>query len=415
MSQNLELSVSEVSKPAFTLPASIQGLVNVMLLSLVAEAIWYLVFSPEGPTRLYTPNVGLSLVVTILMVIHWGVDVLEFWPFSAESLQKMHPLVKGPILSILYVGAGAVVMFGIYHSIIGPFGALFFSGPALIASGGLGQYSQTAIENGCYAQIVMNTSIIFFTMLWLRCLGFTPWEGLDRPARGFSVWIAGLLLGIIAFSLLFYPHIAYQFYPQQIFMAAAPWWSGAAMTQSSLFHFGWIVPALVLLYWTRMLWEGYPFILVHKPWLRGVMTALVSIGAGIGLMFLSNSIMDWYFGAEAFEGGSMTEQPAWRWNHVAEMAMFMQLAAAILFHYFDNWPNRLSLPLRAIVRTAIAVTGGLLIAKLYYELAPDLLGTVPGIAQEADTTLCWTVLVLILITMHALFFDCYPFRRRKKD
>ncbi len=399
-------------KAGAILPQPLGGLLNLALLLLLSEAIWYGLFSPAGPVSLYTPNVGLALVITILMVIHWGVDVFDFWPFSRSFIREGNPIIKGIILLAVYVGAAIVVMFGIYYNVVGRFGPVFFSGPQLIVSGGLGQYSQTAIENGCYAQIMMNTCIIFFTILWVRSFNFSPWQQNTSVVKSFSAWLMGMFLAILAFSVLFYPHIAYQFYPPQIFMAAQPWWSDWAMTQSSLFHFGWIVPALVLLYWTKMLWEDRPFSLIKSVWLRGAVMMISVIAGGILIMFAANSIMNWYFGGEAFLGGNTTEQPAWRWNHVAEMAMFMQTAAVILYYYFDNWPSKLSLPVRAVVRTAIAVVGGLIIAKLYYLLGPTFLGTVQGIGQDNDTSLCWTVMVLILIVAHGEFFDGFPFKKR---
>ena len=393
-------------------PQPLSGLLNLAIILVVSQVCWYFIFSPAGPVSLYTPNVGLALVITVLMVIHWGMDLFDFWPFSRDFLRNAHPVVKGLVLLAGAVALGVFLMVGIYYNIIGRFGAIFFSGPQLIASGGLGQYSQTAIENACYAQIMMNTCIIFLTILWLTSFKYEPWQHSGRVTRAFSVFAATLLLAFVAFMFLFYPHIAYMFYPPQQFMAAVPWWSGWAMTQSSLFHFGWIVPSLVLLYWTNMLWEGRPFSLIGKPWPRGIVTVVSVIVMGIVLMLIASLVMDWYFGGEAIEGGMGTDQPAWRWNHVAEMAMFMNVAAVILYHYFDNWPTGPALPIRAIVRTAIAVAGGLLIAWLYYTLGPVLLGTVQGMGQENDTSLAWTVMFLVLILFHAVFMDGYPVKKK---
>lgn len=393
-------------------PQPLSGFLSLVALVLLSQFFWYCLFSPNGYVKLYTPNTGLTLVITILMVIHWGMDVFDFWPFRRDFLRNAHPLVKGFSLTVLSIGLGLFVMYVIYQNVVGRFGAIFFSGPRLIASGGLGQYSQTAIENAFYAQIMMNTCIIFFTILWATSFHYTPWQDAGKATRAFSVWLLGLLLAIVAFVFLFYPHIAYQFYPPQLFMAAPPWWEGWAQTQSSIFHFGWIVPALVTLYWTNMLWEGRPFSLIGKPWLRGITTVLSVIVLGIAFMFTSNAVMDWYFDSEMIPGGMATEQPAWRWNHVAEIAMFMALAGAILHHYFDNWPRKPSLPLRAVIRTLIAMAGGLLICKLYYVLGPVFLGAVAGMGQENDTSLCWTVMSLVLLIVHAVFFDGYPFRKQ---
>jgi amino acid transporter, AAT family len=396
------------------IPQPFGGLVNLAIILVISEICWYVFFSPAGILRLYTPNVGVSLVISILMVIHWGMDLFDFWPFSRSFLRNTNALIKGIVMFAIYVVLGIVIQYGIYDQFVGRFGALFFSGTWLLAGGGLGQYAQTARENAVYAQMMMNTCIIFFTILWLTSFQYAPWQKAEKLTRAFSVWIGGLLVAIVAFSFLFYPHIAYQFYPAQIFMAADPWWQGWAMTKSSLFHFGWMVPALVLLYWTNMFWEGRPFSLIGPTWLRGTVTIVTVVVAGIIIMLVSNAIMDWYFGTEAFEGGSTVEQPAWRWNHVAEIFMCMATAGAILYHYFDNWPGKLSLPARALIRTVIAVAGGLLIDWLYYELGPIFLSTVPGIAQEGDTSLCWTIMLLILVTAHGAFFDGFPVRKIEK-
>ena len=259
MPSETESSILSSRQSRNVIPQPWAGIINLALVLVISEAVWYVLFSPGGPVSLYTPNVGLSLVITILMVIHWGLDAFDFWPFSRSFIEKGNVIVKGLSLFAFYAAIGAIVMFGIYYNVIGRFGAIFFSGPQLIASGGLGQYSQTAIETGCYAQIMMNTCIIFFTILWLTGFGYAPWNRCSKLTRAFSVWAGGLLVALMAFTFLFFPHIAYMFFPAQTFMAAAPWWSEWAMTQSSLFHFGWIVPALVLLYWTNMLWEGRPF------------------------------------------------------------------------------------------------------------------------------------------------------------
>jgi amino acid transporter, AAT family len=414
MPDETESNVLQQRRLRSVLPGPLSGLLNLALIVVISEIVWSFVFSPLGPVRLYTPNLGLALVIAVLMAIHWGMDVFDFWPLQRRFMEETNPLIKGTALTAICVLLGLLIMFVLYNQFIGRFGAIFFSGPMLLNSGGLGQYAQTATENAYYAQIMMNTCIIFFTILWLTSFGYSPWEATPKLTRAFSVWVMGLFLGTLAFVLLFYPHIAYQFYPAQIFMAAPPWWVAWAMTQSSMFHFGWIVPALVMLYWTDMLWEGRPFSLISNTWLRGLVTSSGVVIAGILIMLVTNLAMDWYFDTEAFEGGSTVEQPAWRWNHVAEIFMFMAAASAVLYHYFDNWPTRLNLPLRAVIRTAVSMSGGLALMWLYYRLGPTFLGTVPGVAQEGDTSLAWTVLFLDLVIAHSVFFDGFPFKRIDK-
>lgn len=399
------------AKSTYAIPQPLAGLFNLGIVLIVSQICWYLVFSPNGPLRLYTPNVGLAMVVTTLMVIHWGTDVFKSWPFDAPFFNQVHPLVRGTAMLMTYALAGYVVMFIFYEQVIGRFGPVFFSGSMLLKSGGLGQYAQTATENACFAQITMNTCIIFFTIAWITGFGFKPWDRDNRFAAGLSVGGMGLLGGIMAYMVLFYPHIAYQFYPAQMFMAVEPWWIEWSMTQSSMFHFGWMVPALVLLYWSDMLWEGRPWSLIPNSFLRGAATVIGVCAVAIAIMFWANGMMDWYWDLEAFEGGATLENPAWRWNHVAELAMFMQAVAFMVAHYFDNWPRKLPLALRATLRTVMAVLGGLALAKLYYAIGPTFLGTVPGVGQDGDTSLCWTVMFLILLYAHQRFYKGYPFKR----
>ena len=396
------------------LPILPSGLANLTLLLVLGQIVWYVFFAPTGIFKLYTPNVGLVLVTTCLMVIHWLNDVADFRPFSRNFLRATPALVKGVMMSGVVLAFALCIMLVFYNELLGRFGAIFFSGDALLQGGGLGQYAQTARENAYYAQNMMNSSIIFFTILWVTGAGHAPWQNDYKGVAAFSVCLLGLLLAIVGFVVLYYPHIAYQFYPTQIFMAAEPWWSEVAMTQSSLFHFGWMVPALVLLYWISMLWEGAPFNKIRHPYMRFVLTAVFVVGAGIAIEFWANDIMTWYWDVEAYEGGNTIEQPAWRWNHVAELALMMALAGAILFHYFDNWPKNLPLFPRAAVRTAIAVAGGLGIAYCYWEFGPTFLGTVYGLGQENDTSNVWTILHLVLLNCHMLFFDGWPFRVLKK-
>ena len=114
MSMNSEAAGVHEKEFKLALPQPLGGLLSLALLILISEVVWYGLFSPAGPVSLYTPNVGLSLVITILMVIHWGTDVFDFWPFSRSFISETNPLAKGFILLLVYVGVAAVMMFGIY-------------------------------------------------------------------------------------------------------------------------------------------------------------------------------------------------------------------------------------------------------------------------------------------------------------
>ena len=66
------------------------------------------------------------MVITILMVIHWGMDVFDFWPFSRNFLKKANPVIKGGALTGFCIAISLIVMLVLYDQIIGRFGAVFF-------------------------------------------------------------------------------------------------------------------------------------------------------------------------------------------------------------------------------------------------------------------------------------------------
>ncbi len=114
---------------------------------------------------------------------------------------------------------------------------------------------------------------------------------------------------------------------------------------------------------------------------------------------------------EPFEGGQYTDAPYFRFIHAGEIAGFVILAAFIFSVYFNNFPNLPGLWLNAVIRTVIAMVGGLVIRFFYYSSATVyLLGKVPGIGQPDDTPLVWTMLFLSLILIQSQFFRGWPLK-----
>jgi hypothetical protein len=92
------------------------------------------------------------------------------------------------------------------------------------------------------------------------------------------------------------------------------------------------------------------------------------------------------------------------------------LAAFILKNYFNNFPNIQILWLRAVIRTVLAVGGGMLFYWFYYSpLATFFLAKVPGIAQPGDTPLVWTILFLSVIMVQADFFEGWPLNKHTME
>ena len=138
--QERKLSYNKIGQP-------LNGLLNLILLFVVGEIFWYVLFSPNGVFQLYTPNVGQAFVITCLMVVHWLNDVCDFSVVSRPWLRDKPVLVKGTIMSAGIILLALVIMLVFYNQIIGLFGPIFFSGDGLMSTEGLGQYAQTAREN----------------------------------------------------------------------------------------------------------------------------------------------------------------------------------------------------------------------------------------------------------------------------
>jgi hypothetical protein len=111
-------------------------------------------------------------------------------------------------------------------------------------------------------------------------------------------------------------------------------------------------------------------------------------------------------------GGQYTDGPDFRYIHAGELAGFFILAAFILKNYFGNFPELGSLWPRAILRTAIAIGGGLLLYGFYYSpLGTFFLAKVPGFAQPDDTPLVWILLFLSIIMIQNDFFAGWPLNK----
>ena len=98
--------------------------------------------------------------------------------------------------------------------------------------------------------------------------------------------------------------------------------------------------------------------------------------------------------------------------NTAKISGFFILATFILKHYFNNFPNVGGLWLRAVLRTLIAIAGGMLFYGFYYSPAANFfLSKVPGFAQPADTSLVWTILFLSVVMVQVDYFQGWPLRQ----
>jgi hypothetical protein len=144
---------------------------------------------------------------------------------------------------------------------------------------------------------------------------------------------------------------------------------------------------------------------------KGVVTFFATLLLGAISLYILLKIMN-VFWDEAFMGGQYTDGPDFRCIHAAEISGFFILAAFILKHYFNNFPNVGGLWLRAVLRTLVAIAGGMLFYGFYYSPAANFfLSKVPGFAQPADTSLVWTILFLSVIMVQVDYFQNWPLRQ----
>ena len=365
--------------------------------------------------KLYTPMYGFSLVVGFLAAIVLINNVADYYPFPANASDTFGPVKRGLVLT---AGAFVLMLFIVYiffWGFIGKFGVAYFSPQSIIASGGMGAEIFNARENASTALVYFFTAFIWIALFWSAGFGSWPWHKSDRSVMAWSRLFAVIFFSTLIYIILFHPHVCYLFYPAQDKAGVEPWWSEFAGTGSAFFGLGLILCTLFWIVASEFLWEGYPWKYLEKngnyTWRKGLVTFVATIVLGVVILFILLQIMT-YFWDEPFMGGQYTDGPDFRFIHSGEICGFFVLAIFILKHYFNNFPNVGRLWIRAIIRTLIAMSGGMLFYWFYYSpLSTFFLAKVPGIAQPGDTPLVWTILFLSIVMVQVDFFKGWPLNR----
>jgi hypothetical protein len=147
---------------------------------------------------------------------------------------------------------------------------------------------------------------------------------------------------------------------------------------------------------------------------KGVVTFAATLAMGAILMWVMLRFFT-FFWDEPFVGGQYTDGTDFRLIHAGEVSGFFILSAFILKTYFNNFPNLENIWARGILRTAIAMAGGLLFYWFYYSpLATVVLAKVPGVAQPGDTPLVWAMLFLCVVMIQSSFFGGWPLKRSEQ-
>ncbi len=371
-------------------------------------ALWLVFLHPNGVLKLYTPMYGFSLVTVLVAVIVAMARVGEGWPFHASRLAA--PL-RGAMATALALGLTVAVVHGFFWGFLGRFGVTYFSPRAIVAAGGVGAEFFNARENASTAIVYFGAAFMWTSLVLSLGFGAWPWQSSPAGVRAFSRLSVATLLAVVAYAVLFHPHVTQLFYPAQTMAGVPPWWAEVAQTGSAYFNLGWLMAALAVLIVAEVIWGGWPWRVLggDRGPLRGVAAFAGSLAAGAALVAVSLKVMSAFWG-EPFQGGQYTDAPYFRHLHAAEVAGFLVLAAFALDTSFGT-PRTAGT--RAL-RTALAVVGAAVLHVFYYSAAGTrLLGKVPGIAQPEDTPLVWTLLFLAVVLVQRDLFDGWPLRRRE--
>ena len=391
------------------------GLINLAVVFCIVWLLWYVFLHPNAVMKLYTPMYGFSLIVALLTVIVLMNNVAGYYPFAESAPEGTGLFTRGIILTVVSILLMLVLVYGFFWGFIGKFGIAYFSPQSIIASGGIGAEIFVARENASTAIVYFCTAFLWLAIFWRVGFNRWPWQNADRGVLAWSRLFAILFFVSIAYIVLFHPHICYLFYPAQSKAGVEPWWAEFAGTGSAFFSLGLVLCSLFWIIASDLLWEGYPWKLMEKDgegtFLKGVVAFFVTLVLGMILLFILFKVMN-YFWDEAFMGGQYTDGPDFRYIHAGEIGGFFILSAFILKNYFNNFPNFGGIWSRAIIRTAIAVIGGMVIYLFYFSAASTFfLGKVYGFAQPGDTPLVWTILFLCVIMVQCDFFEGWPLRK----
>jgi AAT family amino acid transporter len=387
------------------------GLINLVAVFGIVWLLWYIFMNPNTVLKLYTPMYGFALLVVMLATIILMTNVADYYPFAPPAKENS-PLGRGILMTLVAVGLMLVIHYGVFWNFLGKFGIAYFSPDSIVAAGGTGAEPFNARENASTAIIYYFSAFLWVALFWNLGFGRWPWLNAGRGTLAFSRLFTIFFFVTILYSILFHPHICYLFYPAQDKAGVAPWWEGLTQTGSAFFGLGLALCSLFWIVVSDLLWERYPWKRIARSgegsFGQGIVVFAATLALGAALLWVLLKIFAVVW-SEPFMGGQYTDGPDFRLIHAGEVAGFFILAAFILKTYFNNFPNLSGIWSRAVIRTLIAVAGGMLFYWFYYSpLATFFLAKVPGFAQPGDTPLVFTLLFLSVVLIQRDFFSGWP-------
>lgn len=401
--------------PAELSANAIYGLINLVVVFALVCGLWYLFLHPNGVMALYTPMYGFSLVTAFVASIVLISKVVNGWPLDGTA---MGSVARGIALTLMASIVALLIVYGFFWEFIGRFGITYFSPYSIIAAGGVGAEIFNARENASTAIVYVLAVFLWIALFWSAGFKEWPWIGVAPGPVALARTATIGLLSVIAYVVLFHPHVSYLFYPAQTMAGVKPWWAPWAMTSSAYYNLGLILCMTLWVVISDVLWEGYPWRLLDKEdqgtFGRGVFTlaGTAALGAITFVIMLRAMEMVW---DEPFEGGQYTDAPYFRYLHAGEMAGFAILGAFIVKTYFGGIGQKAGIWLRATIRTGAAAVCAVLLYLFYYSnLSTLLLGKVPGVGQPEDTPLVWTLLFIGVVLIQSEFFRGWPLRQEEE-
>ena len=383
------------------------GLVNLLFLAFATFAIWWIFFSNRGIFKLYTPLLGFSLVIWLLLIVIWQTDFFDFWPFPNRFLASSHPLIKGGALTGTTVFLCIVLIFGILFSIIGKYGITYFNWNSLTEYGELGQDVMSTRETTSWSYICLSVPFLWLTTVIMVGIGKDIWSREPQPKQGLANWLLMAFLSIPLFLIFFHPHIGSMFYPAQIYTAVPPWWREIAQTNSAEYGLGIVFCTVIVIFITLQLWDGRPWsYITRQPW-RFLFVLLGGLCLGFAFFKIQLFVMD-YLWDEAYIGGQNEANFGWRYSHTVTMGNFILVPAIIIKTYFGAAFAKMKLWLKGIITSGLAIVSGLAFAWAYYAWAPLLLGVSPGVSHPSENPSAFLVLIIVLINIHDSYMDKWP-------
>ena len=392
-----------LARPAF-------GAVNLAAAFALTWALWYVLLHPNGVLKLYTPMYGFSLVAVLVAVLVAMGPGAEGWPFRAWRAPAP---VRGAVATLAAVALTAAVVHGFFWGFLGRFGVTYFSPHAIVAAGGVGAEFFNARENASTAIVYLADAFLWAALVLALGFGPWPWEATTRGVRAASRFAVAALLAVVAYAVLFHPHVTQLFFPAQTMAGVPPWWADFAQTGSAYFNLGWTMSAIAALVVADVVWAGAPWRALggERAWARGLVAFAGSLAAGAAFFAVALRGMTAAWG-EAFQGGQYTDAPYFRYLHAAEIAGFVVLAAFALDSYFGAARGTAG---RLVRTVAVGAAAALLHVYYYSGAATRMLGKVPGMGQPEDTPLVYTLLFLAVVLVQRELFDGWPLRRAERS